>query len=83
MTVISDVKMTLRATVHLEDRGRLHWFLGPRRVEGKIMVQQERYIKTMLERLHMDQGKPKRTPADFNFELQTAQNGDGEVNQKI
>ena len=30
MTVISDVKKSLEATFHMEDRGRLHWFLGLR-----------------------------------------------------
>ena len=38
MTVVSDVKKALEATVHMEDRGRLHWFLGLRirREEGKV-----------------------------------------------
>ena len=50
MTVISDVKKALEATFHMEDRGRLHWFLGLgiRQEEGKVTVHQERYIETML-----------------------------------
>ena len=85
ITVISDVKKALEATFHVEDRGRLHWFLGLRirRDEGKVTVDQERYIETMLERFQMDQCKPSRTPADLNLKLQTAQNGDEEVDQKI
>ena len=85
MTVISDVKKALEATFHMEDRGRLHWFLGLRirREEGKVTVDQERYIETMLERFQMDQCKPSRTPADLNLKLQTAQNGDEEVDQRI
>ena len=31
----------------------------------------------------MDQCKPSRTPADLNLKLQTAQNGDKEVDQRI
>ena len=31
----------------------------------------------------MDQGKPSRTPVDLNLKLQTAQNGDEEVDQRI
>ena len=85
MTVVSDVKKALEATFHMEDRGRLHWFLGLRirREEGKVTVDQERYIETMLERFQMDQCKPSRTPADLNLKLQTAQNGDEEVDQRI
>ena len=85
MTVVSDVKKALEATFHMEDRGRLHWFLGLRigREEGKVTVDQERYIETMLERFQRDQCKPSRTPADLNLKLQTAQNGDKEVDQRI
>ena len=88
LTVISDVKKTLEVTFHMENRGRLHWFLGLRirREEGKVTVDPERYIETMLERFQMDQCKPSRTPADLNLKLQTAQNGDNgeeEVDQRI
>ena len=78
LTVVSDVKKAQEATFHMEDRGRLHWFLGLRirREEGKVTVDQERYIKTMLERFQMDQCKPSRSPANWNLKLQTAQNGD-------
>ena len=50
MTVISDVKKALEATFQMEDRGRIHWFLGLRirPEEGKVSVDQERYIETML-----------------------------------
>ena len=37
----------------------------------------------MLERFQMDQCKPSRTPADLNLKLQTTQNGDEEVDQRI
>ena len=52
MKVISDLKKALEATFHMEDRGRLHWFLGLRirKEEDKVTVDQERYIETMLER---------------------------------
>ena len=85
LTVVSDVKKALEATFHMEDRGRLHWFLGLRirREEGKVTVDQERYIETMLERFQMDQCKPSRTPADLNLTLQTTQNGDEELDQRI
>ena len=50
-TVISDVRKALEATIHMEDIERLHWFLGLRirREEGKVTVDQERYVETMLE----------------------------------
>ena len=85
MTVISDIKKALEATFHMEDRGRLHWFLGLRirQEEGKVTVDQDRYIETMLERFQMDQCKPSRTPADLNLKLQAAQNEDEEVDQRI
>ena len=85
MTVISDVRKALEATFHMEDRGRLHWFLGLRirREEGKVTVDQERYIETMLERFQMDQCKPSRNPADLNLKLQTIQKGDEEVDQRL
>ena len=85
MTVISVVKKALEETFHMEDRGRLHWFLGLRirREGGKITVDQIRYIETMLERFQMNQCKPSRTPADLNMKLQTAQNGDKEVDHRI
>ena len=37
----------------------------------------------MLEWFQMDQCKPSKTPADLNLKLQTAQNGDEEVDQRI
>ena len=85
MTVISDFKKALEVTVHMEDRGRLHWFLGLRirREEGKVTIYQERYLETMLERFQIDQHIPSRTPADLKLKLQAAQNGDDEVDQKI
>ena len=85
MIVISDVKKALEATFHMEDRGRLHWFLGLRirREKDKVTVDQERYIEIMLERFQMDQCKPSRTPADLNMKFQTAKNGDKEVDQRI
>ena len=85
MILISDVKKALEAIFHMEDRGRLHWFLAVRirRQEGKFIVDQERYIETMLERFQMDQCKPSRTPADLILKLQTAQNGDEEVDHRI
>ena len=60
MTVISNVKKALEAIFHMEVRGSLHWFLGLRirQEEGKVTVDQERYIETMLERFQMDQCKP-------------------------
>ena len=51
--------------------------------KGKVTVDQERYIETMLEWFQMDQCKPSRTPPDLNLKLQTAQNGDEEVEQRI
>ena len=85
MTVICDVKKALDATFHMEDRGRLHWFLGlrNRREDGKVTVDPERYIETMLERFQMDQCKPSKTPADLNLKIQTAQNGEEEVDQRF
>ena len=85
LTVISDVKKALEATFHMEDRGRLRWFLGLRirQEEGKVTVDRERYIETMLERSQMDQCKPSRTPAYLNLKLQTAQNGGEEEDQRI
>ena len=66
MTVISDVIKALEATFHMEVIGRLHWFLvlRIRQEEGKVMVDQERYIEKMLERFQMDQCRPSRTPSD-------------------
>ena len=95
MTVISDVNKALvedrglhmdrgLQTFHMEDRGRLHWFLGlrTRQEECKVTVDQ-RYVEIMLERFQIDQRKPSRTPADLNLKFQTAQNGDEKVDQRI
>ena len=68
MTLISDVKKALEATFHMEDRGRLHWFLGLR-IRREETVDQERYIETMLVRFQTDQRKPSRTPADLKLKL--------------
>ena len=66
-------------------RGRLNWFLSLRirREEGKVTVDQIRYLETMLERFQIDQCKPSGTAADLNFNPQTAQNRDEEVDQRI
>ena len=37
----------------------------------------------MIERFQMDQCKPSRVPAGLNLKLQTAQNGDEEVDQRV
>ena len=65
----------------MEDRRRVHWFLGMRkkREECKVSVDQERYIETTLGRFHLDQCKPSKTPADLNIKAQTAQEGEEEV----
>ena len=85
MTVISDVKKAPEEIFHMEDRGRLYWFLDLRirREEGKVKVDQKRYMKTMLVRFQLHQHKPSRTPADFNLKNQTAQNGNAEEDQRI
>ena len=54
-----------------------------RRGRPKSTVDQDRYIETMLERIQMDQCKPSRTPNDLNLKLQTAENGDEEVDRWI
>ena len=74
MTVISHVKKAHKATFHMENRGRIHWFLGLgiRREEGKVTSNQERYIETMLEQFQMDKCKLSRTAADLNLKFQTA-----------
>ena len=70
MTVISDVKKALEAAVHVEDRGRLHWFLGLRirLEEGKVTVDQERYIKTMLEPFSNGSMQTLKNSSSFEFE---------------
>ena len=85
MTVISDVKKTLPATFHIEDRGTLYWFWGLRirREEGKVTINPKRCIETILERIQMDQCKPLRTPADLKLQLQRARKSDEEVDQRI
>ena len=85
MTVTSDVKKALEATFHIKDGGRLPWFLGLRirREEGKVTVDQQRFKETILERFQMEKGKPSKLPANLNLKLQTAQNGDEEVDQRI
>ena len=82
--VISSVKEAIKATFHMEYRERPQWFLGLRirREEGKVTLDQERYIEIMLERFHIDQSKPSRTPANLNMKLQTAQNGDEDVDKE-
>ena len=61
MTVVSDVKKVLEATFQLEDRGRIHLFLGLRikREEDKVAVDQERYRETMLERFKWINANPQ------------------------
>ena len=85
MTVISVVKKELEATFHMENRGRIHWFLGLRfrQEESEVTVDRERYIKTMLEWFQMDQCRTSRIPANLNLKQQTAQNGDEEMDQKV
>ena len=85
MTLISDVKKAREATFHMEDRGRLYWFVGLRIrwEEVKVTIDQERFIETKLERIQMHHCKPSRSPADLNLKLQKAQNEDQEVDQTI
>ena len=71
MTVVSDVKKALEATFHMEDRGRLHWFLGLRirREEGKVRVDQERYIEIMLERYQIRDVNDRKSTTGYYFKL--------------
>ena len=69
----------------MEDRGIKHTFLGLRITQevGKVKVNQERCIATMLELFQIDQSTPSRYPANLQLKLQTTRNGDKEVDQKI
>ena len=76
-------KNTQENISHGRERGKLRCFLGLRirQEEGKVTVNQERYIEKMLELIH--HCKPPRTSACLNLKLLTSQNGDKEVYQKI
>ena len=82
MTVISDVKRALEVTFHVEDRGRLHWPLGPR-TRREVVVDQERSIEKKLDGFQNDECKHSGPLAHLNLKLQSAENGDKEVNNKI
>ena len=53
----------------MDDRGDLSWFLGMRvsRTSDRLSVDQEQYIKTVLQRFGMEDCKAIRTPADVNL----------------
>ena len=81
MTVTSDVEKVLQATIRMEDKGRLHGFLALTR--GQSYIGPKMLHGKMLEWYQLDQCKPSRTPADLNLKLQTAQNGDDELDDII
>ena len=60
MKEISDVPKAIEATVRTEDRGRRHWFLDLRiRRDGKVTVDQKRYIERMLAQFQLYQCQPQ------------------------
>ena len=66
----------------MEDRVRLHWFVGLRnsaRKEEKFTVKQK--LNKVKLNFYIDQCKPSNTPANLNPNTQTAQKVE-EVGQK-
>ena len=66
------IQRALKATFHIEERGKPLWFLGHiiRREVGKFAVDQECYLETMLGRFQIDQCKPSGPPANWISNLQ-------------
>ncbi len=69
--VIDAIKSMLKENFKMDDRGTLHWFLGIQilRSEGKITVDQEKYIESVLCQFNMSDCKPMATPGEINLKL--------------
>ena len=55
----------------MDDRGKLEWFLGMQISEnsGKITLDQETYIESVLEKFSKQDSNPSKTPAENNLKL--------------
>ncbi|XP_046858516.1 secreted RxLR effector protein 161-like [Xenia sp. Carnegie-2017] len=55
----------------MDDRGKLHWFLGMRilRSHDKITVDQKKYIESVLQQFNMSDCKAAATPGEVNLKL--------------
>ena len=59
----------------MDDRGDLEWFLGIRILEKEkgITLDQEKFIRNVLEQFNMQDCKPSKTPAENKLKLEVAQ----------
>ena len=67
----------------MDDRGNLEWFLGMRVTKHKdgITLDQETYIKQILETFGMQDCNPSKTPAENNLKLEIAKGDSARANQ--
>jgi len=66
------MKQDLNQHFKMDDRGELRWFLKvdfKRLPDGRYLMNQERYIKTILELFNMSNCNPVSTPAEKGLQL--------------
>ena len=73
----------LQQKFRMDDRGDLEWFLGMRVTKHKdgITLDQETYIKQILETFGMQDCNPSKTPAENNLKLEIAKEDSARANQ--
>lgn len=68
-----EVKEQLKGEFHMKDLGEAKQFIGlnisRKRKEGKIMLDQEMYVKEILNRFGMLESKPVKTPIEVNVKF--------------
>ena len=70
--LIEAMKLDLSECFKIDDRGELQWFLGvdfKRLPDGRYLMSQERYAKTILQRFNMSNCNPASTPAEKGLQL--------------
>ena len=68
---IEELNKTLETKFKMDDRGKLEWILGMQVSEDseKIILDQETYIESVIEKFSMQDSNPSKTPAENNLTL--------------
>ena len=55
----------------MDDRRKLEWFLGVQvsQENDKVILDEEKYIESVIEKFGMQDSNPSRTPADNHLKL--------------
>ena len=79
---IDNFKQLMKEKFQMKDLGKISYFLGIqfKQKEHSITMSQSHYLKIVLKRYTMEEGKPRATPCEAK--LEAYESGDDDTNQQ-